>query len=72
MSPHQHLLLGMSELPTKRRIICRVSFEEAARGGKQTIDLRQYGGEVEVNIPAGVQSFIRSHFKILGFMQELL
>ena len=30
-----------------------LTFEEAAKGGKQKIDLKQYGGEIEVNIPAG-------------------
>lgn len=31
----------------------RLSFEEAAKGGKKTINLGRYGGDLEVNIPAG-------------------
>ena len=37
-------------------MLCRLSFEEAAKGGMQTINLGKYGGDLEVNIPAGKTS----------------
>lgn len=46
---------------------CRLSFEEAAKGGKKTINLGQYGGDVEVNIPAGSSK----HSPLSGLKQDL-